>query len=75
MCLKNLLWFIQEVSSKRFEKKRRPVVQTFAEKPGVVLAPANSWWSKNTSIPHIQKSVMAAWARLFDVPVATSHNF
>lgn len=52
-----------------------PVVQTFAEKPGVVLAPANSWWSKNTSIPDIQKSVMATWARLFDVPVATSHNF
>ena len=52
-----------------------PVVQTFAEKPGVVLAPANSWWSKNTSIPGIQKSVMATWARLFDVPVATSHNF
>ena len=51
------------------------VVQTFAEKPGVVLAPANSWWSKNTSIPDIQKSVMATWARLFDVPVATSHNF
>lgn len=52
-----------------------PVLQTYAERPALVLAPANAWWSQDTSIPAIQQSVVAAWSRLFDVPAVTAFNY
>lgn len=52
-----------------------PVLQTFAEKPALVLAPTNAWWSRDTAVPAIQKSIVTAWARLFDTPVATAFNY
>lgn len=52
-----------------------PVLQTFAEAPELVLAPTNAWWSRNTSVPALQKSIVTAWARLFDTPAVTAFNF
>jgi len=52
-----------------------PVLQTYAERPALILAPANAWWSQETSIPEIQKTVLRAWARLFDVPTVTAFNY
>ncbi len=52
-----------------------PVLQTYAARPSLVLAPTNAWWSKDTSVPGIQESVVTAWARLFAVPVVTAYNY
>jgi len=52
-----------------------PVLQTYAGRPSLLLAPTNSWWSHDTSIPAIQKSVITAWARLFDVPAVIAFNY
>ena len=52
-----------------------PVLISMIQQPEVILAPANAWWSRNTSIPGIQHNVLAAWARLFHVPVITAFNY
>lgn len=52
-----------------------PVLQTFAEQPELVLAPTNAWWSSGTSVPALQKSIVTAWARLFDTPAVTAFNY
>ncbi|MDO5693513.1 MAG: nitrilase-related carbon-nitrogen hydrolase [Pseudomonadota bacterium] len=52
-----------------------PVLQTYAESPSLVLAPTNAWWSKDTSVPAIQQSVVTAWARLFATPTVSSFNY
>lgn len=52
-----------------------PVLQTYAEKPALVLAPTNAWWSRDTSVPAVQKSIVRAWARLFGVPSVTAFNY
>jgi apolipoprotein N-acyltransferase len=51
-----------------------PVLVSMAHKPDVIIAPANAWWSHNTSIPCIQHAVLAAWSRLFHIPVITAFN-
>jgi len=52
-----------------------PVLLSMIHQPEVILAPANAWWSRNTSIPGIQHTVLAAWGRLFHVPVITAFNY
>ena len=52
-----------------------PVLISMIQQPEVILAPANAWWSRNTSIPGIQHNVLAAWARLFHIPVITAFNY
>lgn len=52
-----------------------PVLISMIRQPEVIIAPANAWWSRNTSIPGIQHNVLAAWARLFHIPVITAFNY
>jgi hypothetical protein len=52
-----------------------PVLISMIHQPEVIIAPANAWWSRNTSIPGIQHTVLAAWARLFHIPVITAFNY
>lgn len=51
-----------------------PVLVSMAHHPQAIVAPANSWWSKTTSIPGIQRTALRAWARLFDVPLIAAFN-
>ena len=53
-----------------------PVLLSFAtfDKPDMILATANKWWSKGTGIPAIQDQSVLSWARLFGVPVITAEN-
>lgn len=52
-----------------------PVLISMIHQPEVIIAPANAWWSRNTSIPGIQHAVLAAWGRLFHIPVITAFNY
>jgi hypothetical protein len=52
-----------------------PVLVSMAHRPQVIIAPANAWWSRNTSIPAIQHAILSAWSRLFRIPVVTSFNY
>lgn len=51
-----------------------PVLQSMAASPSVVIAVANDWWATDTSIPKIQRQVVAAWARLFAIPAVFAMN-
>lgn len=51
-----------------------PVLVTFAQSPDVVVAPANIWWAKGTSIPAIQQQAVSAWSRLFAIPFVVAAN-
>ncbi|WP_080570377.1 conjugal transfer protein TraB [Agrobacterium tumefaciens] len=51
-----------------------PVLQSMLHSPEVVVAVGNGWWTENTSIVTIQKASVAAWARLFGLPVVMAFN-
>ncbi len=51
-----------------------PALVSLAHKPQAIVAPANAWWSKTTSIPGIQRTALRAWARLFDIPLIAAFN-
>jgi hypothetical protein len=51
-----------------------PILQSALHHPDAVLAIANGWWAKNTSIPAIQRASVEAWARLFDLALVTAFN-
>ena len=51
-----------------------PVLQSAFHRPDRIVAIANGWWAKDTSIPAIQRSSVEAWARLFDLPLVTAFN-
>lgn len=51
-----------------------PVLVSFLYKPQAIIGLSNAWWSRDTSIPGIQQTVLRAWARLFDVPLASAIN-
>ena len=51
-----------------------PALVSLAHNPQVIVAPSNAWWSRDTSIPDIQRTALRAWARLFDVPLVTAFN-
>lgn len=51
-----------------------PVLQSVLHAPEVIVAVGNGWWTENTSIVAIQKASVAAWARLFALPVAMAFN-
>lgn len=51
-----------------------PVLQSMFYRPEALIATANVWWAKDTSIPAIQKASVAAWASLFDVPTVLAFN-
>lgn len=47
---------------------------TFQHQPQIIVSVSNVWWAKGTSIPGIQRQTVAAFARLFWVPVISSQN-
>nr|WP_280952348.1 conjugal transfer protein TraB [Pleomorphomonas carboxyditropha] len=51
-----------------------PVLQSAFHRPNRVVAIANGWWAKDTSIPAIQRASVEAWARLFDLPLVIAFN-
>ncbi len=51
-----------------------PVLQSMLYSPAVIVATGNGWWTRGTSIVAIQKASVAAWAKLFDLPVVMSFN-
>ena len=51
-----------------------PVLQSAFHDPDGIVAIANGWWAKDTSIPAIQSASVEAWARLFDLPLVSAFN-
>jgi predicted amidohydrolase len=51
-----------------------PVLMTMKEHPTVLLAPANDYWAKGTTIPAFQRAAMRSWARLFGLPCLFAVN-
>lgn len=52
-----------------------PVLRSFfCSAPDMLIATANQWWCKDTSIPNIQLQCAASWAKLFGVPLVTATN-
>ena len=51
-----------------------PILQSALHHPDAIVAIANGWWAKNTSIPAIQRASVEAWARLFDLALVTAFN-
>ncbi len=51
-----------------------PVLQSALHHPDAIVAIANGWWARNTSIPAIQRASVEAWARLFDFALVTAFN-
>ena len=51
-----------------------PVLESFRDKPDVLLASSNLYWAKNTNINVIEEVCVRAWARLFGVPYLRAVN-
>ena len=54
-----------------------PYILMFApgiETPTVIIATANQWWSRETSLPTLQRRTRYLWSRLLGVPVAAAEN-
>jgi apolipoprotein N-acyltransferase len=51
-----------------------PFLSLMSQKPDVIVAPANLWWCRGTSLPAIQGAGIRLWTRLFSVPVVSSAN-
>jgi len=51
-----------------------PVLLSMLHRPSVILAVANDYWAKGTTIPAIQSESIDAWSRLFWVPAVKSIN-
>ncbi|MBV9223779.1 MAG: hypothetical protein JOY85_07110 [Acidobacteriaceae bacterium] len=49
-------------------------LQTFAEKPDVLVAPANLYWAKRTTIDSTESLCVRAWAQLFAIPYYRAVN-
>ena len=51
-----------------------PVLASFLEKPSMIVAVSNNVWVSGTAIPLGERTAMAAWARLFNVPLLLAAN-
>lgn len=51
-----------------------PILQSMLYSPDTLVATGNGWWTSGTSIVAIQRASAVAWARLFDIPLATAFN-
>ena len=51
-----------------------PILQSMAQKPDLIVAIGNGWWTAGTDIAAIQKASSTAWARLFGLPLVVSFN-
>ncbi len=51
-----------------------PILESFQDKPTLLVGIANDYWAKGTYFPAIQRKNLEAWGRLFNVPVLTAVN-
>jgi hypothetical protein len=51
-----------------------PILQSMMERPDLIIAVGNDWWTSGTAIVGIQRASAQAWARLFDKPLVMSFN-
>jgi hypothetical protein len=51
-----------------------PVLQSMWERPDVVVAIGNDWWTSGTSILAIQQASTRAWVSLFGLPLVLAFN-
>ena len=51
-----------------------PVLQSFIDRPNVLLAASNLYWARETSINRIESVCVQAWARLFGVSFLRAVN-
>lgn len=51
-----------------------PVLQSMLHSADIIVATGNGWWTSGTSIVPIQNASVAAWAKLFDLPVVMAFN-
>jgi apolipoprotein N-acyltransferase len=51
-----------------------PVLQSMLQRPDMIVAAGNGWWTSGTSIIAIQIAGTTAWARLFGLPLVTAFN-
>ena len=49
-------------------------LQTFMERPDVLVAPANLYWAKGTTINGTERLCVRAWAQLFNIPYYRAVN-
>jgi len=43
-------------------------------KPTVIVAVANDYWARGTTVPEFQRSAVRAWARLMSIPYVSATN-
>jgi hypothetical protein len=51
-----------------------PILISMEHNPEVIVSIANDHWTKGTHIAEIQQSAIAAWSRLFWIPVVSATN-
>lgn len=51
-----------------------PILQSMLHSPEVIVATGNGWWAEGTSIVAIQRASVAAWAKLFNLPIVIAFN-
>ncbi len=51
-----------------------PILQSLVNRPDVIVATGNGWWTTGTSIIAIQRASAIAWARLFNLPLVMAFN-
>ena len=51
-----------------------PVLTSFTHRPVLLVAIANEYWARGTSIPKIQRACVTSWSRLFHVPFVWAEN-
>ena len=51
-----------------------PILTAAMDHPSAILAVSNATWTHHTPIPSVQKSSIAAWGRLFRIPVLSATN-
>jgi predicted amidohydrolase len=51
-----------------------PILTSLIGKPTVIVAVANDYWARGTTIPEFQRSAVRAWARLMSIPYVSATN-
>jgi hypothetical protein len=51
-----------------------PVLQSFLNRPDVLLAASNLYWARGTNVDAVEQGCVEAWARLFGVPYLRAVN-
>ena len=52
-----------------------PILHSVMHHPTVLIAVANDWWARGTTIPMMQINCSRAWARLFSLKLEVSFNY